>query len=531
MLPNVEDLNADQHKERLELVVEGTRLGMWDWNPVTGDVIFDERWAEMLGYDLAEIEQSVSSWERLVHPDDIAKAYADLQAHMNGETEFYENVHRMKHRDGHWIYILDRGRVAEWDDEGNAIRFTGTHTDITREKEAELKALAAVKAKSLFLANMSHEIRTPLNGMLGLLQLLQETSLNTKQEEWVDVIMACGEGLLAVINDILDLSKIESGKITIEPVQADIRKAFKLVYDLFQEKAQSKHLDYTLNIDEQLPEILLVDIQRVKQVLLNLVSNAIKFTDEGSVTISVKGQPLEGDLVELIISVQDTGKGIANSDVIWEQFAQEDNSIEREFGGTGLGLSISKSLVLMMGGSIELMSEVGVGSTFQLNIPCERVDLCAHSKKYSIDKKSLVPCNILVAEDNSVNQLVIHQVLLNLGMRPKIVSDGKAAVEACKREEFELIFMDLHMPKLNGIEAAQMIHSDSSVKGNPTIVALSADAMSGSKEACLDAGMVDFVYKPFKIEEIVEVIANVTESRYSFLKGAPFRGGSDIGAL
>ncbi|MBX2821609.1 MAG: response regulator [Rhodothermaceae bacterium] len=513
MLLKVEDLDPDQQKERLELVVEGTRLGMWDWNPVTGDVIFDERWAGMLGYDLAEIEQSITSWERLVHPDDLADAYADIQAHMNGETEYYENIHRMKHRDGHWIYILDRGRIAEWDEQGNAIRFTGTHTDITREKEAELKALAAVKAKSLFLANMSHEIRTPLNGMLGLLQLLQETSLNTQQEEWIDVIMACGEGLLAVINDILDLSKIEAGKITIEPVQADIRKAFKLVYDLFQEKAQSKRLEYKLNIDEQLPELLLIDIQRIKQVLLNLVSNAIKFTDRGSVTISVEGRPLGADQIELIVSVQDTGKGIANTDVIWDQFTQEDNSIEREFGGTGLGLSISKSLLSMMDGSLDLMSEVGVGSTFQLCIPCQRVDLSFHSRRYSIDKKSLVPCKILVAEDNSVNQLVIHQVLLNLGMRPTIVSDGEAAVEACKREEYELIFMDLHMPKLNGIEATRKIHSESSIKGNPIIVALSADAMSGSKEACIEAGMVDFVYKPFKIDEIIEVIANVTETR------------------
>jgi len=513
MLLKVEDLDADQQKERLELVVEGTRLGMWDWNPVTGDVIFDERWAEMLGYDLADIEQSVTSWERLVHPDDLAAAYADIQAHMNGETEYYENIHRMKHRDGHWVYILDRGRIAEWDDQGNAIRFTGTHTDITREKEAELKALAAVKAKSMFLANMSHEIRTPLNGMLGLLQLLQETPLNTQQEEWVEVIMACGEGLLAVINDILDLSKIDNGKITIEPVQADIRKAFKLVYDLFQEKAHSKHLDYKLNIDEQLPELLLIDIQRIKQVLLNLVSNAIKFTDEGSVTISVESQPLEDDLLELIVSVQDTGKGIGNSDVIWEQFTQEDNSIEREFGGTGLGLSISKGLITMMGGAIELISEVGVGSTFQFRIPCQRAELSTHSQKYSIDKNSLVPCKILVAEDNHVNQLVIHHVLLNLGMYPKIVSDGEAAVEACKREEFELIFMDLHMPKLNGIEASQKIHSEGSIMGNPTIVALSADAMSGSREACLEAGMIDFVYKPFKIDEIIKVIANVTETR------------------
>ena len=513
MLLNVEDLDPDQQKERLELVIEGTRLGMWDWNPVTGHVIFSDRWAEMLGYDISEIEQSVKEWERLVHPDDLAGAYADIKAHLDGEVEFYENIHRMRHRDGHWVYILDRGRIVERDKEGRAIRFTGTHTDITREKNAELKALSAVNAKSLFLANMSHEIRTPLNGMLGLLQLLQETPLNTQQEEWVEIIMSCGEGLLAVINDILDLSKIETGKVTIEPVQADIRKALKLVYNLFQEKAQSKGLDYILDIDEQLPELLLIDIQRVKQVALNLVSNAIKFTESGSVTITVEGKPLEADHIELCIAVQDTGKGIANTEVIWDQFSQEDNSIEREFGGTGLGLSISKNLISLMNGSIEVASKMGVGSTFELRIPCNYVELNPNARNDSIERAPLVPCDILVAEDNSVNQLVIHQVLLNLGMRPTIVADGELAVEACKKKAYDLIFMDLHMPKLNGIEAARKIHSDGTIKGSPTIVALSADAMPESKEACLEAGMVGFVYKPFKIDEIIESIANVTEER------------------
>ncbi len=513
MLLNVEELGPDQQRERLELVVEGTRLGMWDWNPMTGDVIFDERWASMLGYDLADIEQTVSSWERLVHPDDLASAFADIQAHMNGETEFYENVHRMKHRDGHWVYILDRGRVVERNAEGQAVRFTGTHTDITREKEAELKALAAVKAKSLFLANMSHEIRTPLNGMLGLLQLLQQTPLNEQQEEWTEVIMACGEGLLAVINDILDLSKIESGKITIEPVQADVRKAIQLVYDLFQEKAQSKEIHYHLDIDEDVPALLILDVQRIKQVLLNLVSNAIKFTDKGTVTIGVKTRPLAGEQVELVIEVHDTGKGIANTDVIWDQFAQEDNSIEREFGGTGLGLSICKNLLSLMDGRIDVQSKVDVGSVFTMRVPCTPVAMDVDDPMHVNEKPVLVPCNILVAEDNSVNQLVIRQVLLNLGMSPTVVADGEAAVEACRKDEYDMVFMDLHMPKLNGIEAARLIQTDPAIQGAPAIVALSADAMTGSKEACLEAGMAGFVYKPFKIDEIIEVISNVTEQQ------------------
>lgn len=510
MLVNVEDLDPSQQKERLELVIDGTRLGMWDWNPHTGELIFNDRWAGMLGYKIDELEQSVKAWEKLVHPDDIESAYADIKAHIDGETEFYENIHRMRHRDGHWVYILDRGRVVEKDEEGNVVRFTGTHTDITKEKEAELRALEAVKSKSLFLANMSHEIRTPLNGMLGVLQLLQESPLDVKQTEWVDIIMACGEGLLAVINDILDFSKMESGKMSIEPAQADVRKALNLVYNLFQEKAQAKNLDYTLEIDEDLPALLVMDAQRVKQIVLNLVSNAIKFTEKGSVRIFVRSEQ-QKDNITLFIDVQDTGKGIANTKVIWDQFSQEDNSIERTFGGTGLGLSISKQLVSMMDGSIDVVSEVGVGSTFKLSIPCQSVDFSEQEEDLHEDFHAItaLPRKVLIAEDNSVNQLVIKQVLLNLGVTPHLVSNGVAAVEACQKDDFDLIFMDLHMPKLNGIEAARKINDG--VKVAPPIVALSADAFTESKEACFEAGMVGFVQKPFKINEIVEALihANV----------------------
>ncbi len=512
MLKHVEELAPSQQKTRLELVVEGTRLGMWDWNPQTGEVIFDERWAQMLGYDLSEIEQSIHEWEERVHPDDIAACFQDIQDHMSGKSEFYENIHRMKHRSGKWIYILDRGKVVERDEAGNPVRFTGTHTDITREKEAELKALEAMNAKSAFMANMSHEIRTPLNGILGLLQLLQETSLDTQQRKWVETISDCGEGLLTIINDILDLSKIETGKITIEAVHADVSEVFNLVYHLFQEKAQTKNLDYTLEISEDLPPILFIDAQRVKQIALNLISNAIKFTKQGSVAVVVHGEKYFGQDLELVVEVIDTGKGIANPQVIWERFSQEDNSISREFGGTGLGLSISKNFATMMGGTLEVSSEVGKGSTFCLRFPCKRGERKNNDDNLT-ENPIFLPEGVLVAEDNHVNQMVIGQVLQNLGLKPTIVPNGEAAVEACEKEAFDLIFMDLRMPKMNGIEATKIILSNPATLGAPSIVALTADTMTESIQRCKEAGMVDFVYKPFRIAEIVSVIARTGEMR------------------
>ena len=511
MLLNVDELDQNQQRERLELVVEGTRLGMWDWNPQSGDVIFNDIWAEMLGYHISEIKQSITEWESRVHPADLEGCYKDITAHIEGKTEFYENVHRMKHRDGHWVFILDRGKIVEKDHEGRPIRFTGTHTDITRQKEAEIRALDAMNAKSRFIANMSHEIRTPLNGILGLLQLLSETSLDEQQLEWVNVMMECGDGLLTVINDILDLSKVETGKITVEPRPTDLEKTFHLVFDLFQERAQQKKIDYQLELSASMPAVVVVDDQRIKQIVINLISNAIKFTRKGRVQVRVdtKIQPDEREW--LIVEVKDTGKGIENPDCIWDRFSQEDSSISREFGGTGLGLSICKSFASLMNGTIDVESEPGQGSTFTLKVPFVRYikEACTDTDDV-LEEAVIIPVNILVAEDNQVNQMVIRQVLINLGMNPTLVSNGIEAVEACENEAFDIVFMDLHMPKMDGLEAAQLITTRPSVMGSPKIIALTADAMPENRDRFRACGVSDFVFKPFKINEIVDVLVHAT---------------------
>ena len=515
MLTNAEDLSPDQQRKRLELVVEGTRLGMWDWNPQTNEVIFNDLWAEMLGYDIKEISQSLDEWQNRVHPDDLEACYADIAAHLEGKTDFYENIHRMKHRDGRWVYILDRGKIVERDEEGRPIRFTGTHTDITREKEAELKAIAAMEAKSMFLANMSHEIRTPLNGIMGLLQLLERSSLSSEQREWIGVIMNCSEGLLTVINDVLDLSKFEAGNITINPTEANVRAAFKLIYELYKENALSKGLDYRLKVEDTLPQNLIYDEQRVKQVVLNLVSNAVKFTQEGSVLIDVSGRQGVGEEWELLIRISDTGKGIVDPESIWDRYKQETNFISKEYGGTGLGLAISRNFVDMMDGELRVESVVGEGSTFEVCIPVKKAfeakgDITVHD-----EPEDLEPLKILVAEDNSVNQLVIRQVLANLGMPPQVVTNGIEAIAACELDYYDLIFMDLHMPKMGGLEATHQILSSTKVKGEPRIVGLSADAITTSQDVCMASGMSGFVMKPFKIAEIISELSKTVRLKKS----------------
>lgn len=282
-----EIIDLHKAKQRLELVLEGTRLGMWDWNPQTNEVYFDQRWAEMLGYDLSEVEQHLKSWQDKVHPDDLVKCFEDIQAHIQGHKDFYENIHRMRHKDGYWVYILDRGKIVERDADGNPIRFTGTHTDITREKLAELKPLEASKAKSYFLANMSHEIRTPLHGILGLTKVLSGEDLEEENHKIVRTIQEAGNSLLAILNDILDISKLDEHKLSFNPIHFNFKVFLQECIDIFKPRILAKGLQFSLNLTDSCLEgmrdtsfddlYLLGDKNRIRKVLSNLISNAIKF--------------------------------------------------------------------------------------------------------------------------------------------------------------------------------------------------------------------------------------------------------------
>jgi PAS domain S-box-containing protein len=498
------EVDLAQERDRLELVLEGTRLGMWEWNLKTGEVICDKRWAEMIGYDLSELSRDIATWESRVHPDDIAGCYADIGAHIDGKVDFYENVHRLRHRDGHWVHILDRGRIMERDADGHPTRFIGTHTDISPQRRAELEAREAERAKGAFLARMSHEIRTPLNGVLGMLQLLDGTPLDEQQREYLEVIRESGESLLTIIADVLDVSKIEAGEMRLDPQPFVVRRLLRSVADLYRERAITKGLDYRLDIDEEVPEVLVGDGHRLRQVLSNLTSNALKFTEAGTVTIHA-GATRRGPEAELRIEVRDTGPGIADTDDIWEAFRQADVSISRKYGGTGLGLAISRQLMSLMGGDISVESEVGAWTVFEMRLVLPVGAAISRGSASTAATGELPSLRVLVAEDNRVNQLVIAGVLGRLEQEFVVVENGREAVERIERETFDLVLMDIHMPEMNGIEAARRIRALPPGR-QPRVVAISADAFAPGQDLYREARFDGAVSKPFKLEDIARII-------------------------
>ncbi|MBZ0268854.1 PAS domain-containing protein, partial [bacterium] len=411
-----------EQQRRLDMVLDSSGLGTWEWDARENEGCTNGRWMESLGYRKDELDDTVRAWTSRVHPDDLPVAREMLQAHLDGSAPEYRVVRRLKHRDGHWVYILTQGNVVEWDAAGRPLRMSGTHTDITREKEAEMRAKEATAAKSLFLAGMSHEIRTPLNGILGTLQLLRDTPLDETQLDYVDTVRECGEGLLTIINDILDLSKIEAGRLSLDLQAFRPRKALELAVSLFRTQAARQGLALDIRIDESVPAQAVGDSHRIRQILMNLLSNAVKFTSVGRVSLEARAERTGERDALLHVEISDTGKGITDLDIIWEQFAQENATISRRYGGTGLGLPITRQLVELMGGTITARSTPGDGAVFALSIPLTEVRTAVAAAAPPPEAKpghdpSLARLRVLVAEDNSVNRMIAQRLVERLGPR------------------------------------------------------------------------------------------------------------------
>jgi len=391
-----------------------------------------------------------------------------------------------------------------------------------RERTQELElahdaALSASRAKSGFLATMSHEIRTPLNAVLGILGLLKETPLNAEQQRFVHTGRESGELLLTIINDILDFSKMEADRMKLEHTGFNLHRLLSQTIELIQHQANKKSLSLVLMLDQDLPVYVKGDPDRLRQILLNLINNAIKFTPTGGVTIKASATSGEGDTIKLCCAVEDTGVGIGKEyhDSLFDKFTMADPSHSRTHEGTGLGLAICKRLVSLMHGSIDFSSEPGIGSTFYFDIQMELADRTECNAEPGSEEPVQLPAvntRILLAEDNPANQMVFKMILEYAGLQVDIVANGEEAVEAVRTIPYDIVLMDISMPLMDGMKATRIIRQLSGPENKTPIVAITAHALSGDKERFLAAGMNDFLNKPIDRTKVLQCIAHWTGS-------------------
>lgn len=525
-------------------------IGYWTLDLITQEEIWTDTLYEIYGLPTST-KPSFDAFCSCIHPDDKERLIASQNEKIE-KGESFSSQYRFLHKDGSIRHVIANGQM-KYDENEKPVQIFGLIQDVTDLKEAEIRlaqskeevdrintnlertiekrtmslkeakeeADAANSAKTDFLASMSHEIRTPLNGILGIAQLLEDSPLDVDQKNKLNVLLSSSQNLLSLVNDILDMSKIESGLMEVENKAFDFQEMLKVTTASFVTLAKDKNLYFKIRTELQIPEMMCSDELRIRQILNNLLSNALKFTEKGGITLSISWRADKAKLDQptsqmgqslLSIIVEDTGAGIAEERLpfIFDEFTQADSSISRKFGGTGLGLSIITKLTELMGGSIEATSTFGQGSIFTVSLPVQQMEIQAIDVPPSstdIQEERPPTMKILVAEDNMVNAMIILAFLEKFGHRGTHVENGAQAVQALQQDHYDLVLMDIHMPEMDGLEATKCIREMEKGKAATPIVGLTAEAFSDRLTIFRDTGMDDVLTKPYKAEHLKSAIA------------------------
>ncbi len=530
-----------ESEERFALAMQAALDGLWDWNIQTQETYLSPQWKAMLGYGDDELDNSFATWERLVDEGGRVRTMALIHDCLSGTADGFKTEFQMRHKDGHWVDILSRGIIVRGQN-GEPLRMVGTHLDMTdrntiaRQLEqaaqtmnqqnqalsvAHKRALAATEAKSAFLAAMSHEIRTPLNVIVGMAGLLRETSLGQCQADYVQRFDRAADHLLSLLNAILDLSKIEAGELQLEQIPFNPRELMVTVHDLLTVTAKTKQLVLDMKIQSDVPSTVIGDPTRLRQVLMNLVGNAIKFTEQGQVVVTV--EVITDDRMRFAVS--DTGIGIPPDrlSLIFERFTQGDATTTRKFGGTGLGLSISQHLVNMMNGHLAVTSTPGVGSTFEFTVQLPRVVETEPSlpnrpiqpRVEPVSTSPARPLRILVVDDLEDNRVIVAQYLQGSYYSVEWAENGQVALEKFQTRAYDLVLMDMQMPVMDGLQATSAIRQwERTQHRSPTpILALTAHALEEEAKKSLDAGCTAHLTKPIKKQALLKAISDYAAPR------------------
>lgn len=501
-------------EERFALAVKGSNDAIWDWNDLNSDLYWwSDRMYEILGYKPDEVEARISNWIKWMHPEDSGKVLGVLTNHFE-KNEVYEVEYRMKKKNGEYVWLFARGESVR-DENGKPVRMAGSVSDISDRKrtEAELiraknKAEESDRLKSAFLANMSHEIRTPMNGILGFAELLKTPQIkNVKKEKYIDIIGKSGTRMLNIINDIIDISKIESGSMELELSDSNINEQIEYIYTFFRREVEEKGL--MLQFHNGLPweeALVTTDREKLFAILTNLVKNAIKCTKKGIIEFGYQKKDKD-----LEFFVRDTGHGVPKHrmDAIFDRFVQAENIEEIDRQGVGLGLSITKSYIDMLGGKIWLDSEEGFGSTFYFTIPYQILSEEEKLKKSGKDGEDYnelleLELNVIIAEDDAVSSALLTNFMEKYSSKIRKVKTGVEVVETCKKaSDVDLILMDMRMPKLNGYEATRNIRK---FNKDVVIIAQTAYGLSGDREKAIDSGCNDYLAKPIGKNALVSLL-------------------------